>query len=846
MDYLQALLRVLVVASLIVLSACTGESDGDEPMIAPIELTSDSLQILGSPPTTIYYDSPYSYNLGAAGGTGAYKLSYIKFPDNISEDITVTSTPNPVDMTIQNISSSLDNDDAIKPQFKLEAVVSLPENVDAADITNIETAYALELTDGVNLTSQVYELSVLPNALTITSRGGVDEGEPDHESFGNLLSSYLDGSGIVCDAVSDFKIDPREVNGVSVYPAVFVVRLDAPVSKRTTVTYQTESKYSTTIPERGERNTQYARPDVDYHSFEAKQFVFEAGQSACFFAVDIIDDSTIEAIENFDLKVVSVEGAAIDFSAGVVNVEITDNEPRITIDNADLIVNEGDTYTIPISANSFSTSDIEFEVFIDTGETTASVADYLITPSNGQVLMPSGTNTAGITIEFLEDNDSDKTHEEDEVVVIRTSLDEIFEVEKSTFVINDWRESVAVSSRSNGEEAVDFVIDGSGRVITLKQIINGTASNIGFEVHNRLGEKVSLPGVSDRIISKENINFSPISISFGSERIIVVSEVDGPAADKYFGGTDFVIIAFDEDPEGDSYSLDFITQYGTEEDDKVNGAELFGSSLYAYGTSSGLRLNGDAADIANSGGNDGYLYNISTSNGEVTWSRFIGAEANEDLVSIDVGSRDIITLSSFSDPRQSGRVEALSAESKQTRDQVEPQIISSSNDVNPEDIVYDVNDSSFFVLSHGLDGSAGASGSLTHDTFVFAFNAEFEKYIDIVISSDGTDIGSLMRTMSDGTVVVGGHTDGQFSGQSHSGKNDAFIAIIERDSGTTYKLNSVMQFGTSEDDRVISIRQFNDEKFLVLWAETETDSGQEIYRISAFSMDGKMLSDLPN
>jgi hypothetical protein len=100
--------------------------------------------------------------------------------------------------------------------------------------------------------------------------------------------------------------------------------------------------------------------------------------------------------------------------------------------------------------------------------------------------------------------------------------------------------------------------------------------------------------------------------------------------------------------------------------------------------------------------------------------------------------------------------------------------------------------------------------------------------------------------MSDGTVVVGGHTDGQFSGQSHSGKNDAFIAIIERDSGTTYKLNSVMQFGTSEDDRVISIRQFNDEKFLVLWAETETDSGQEIYRISAFSMDGKMLSDLPN
>ncbi|WP_197483105.1 hypothetical protein, partial [Oleiphilus sp. HI0128] len=73
------------------------------------------------------------------------------------------------------------------------------------------------------------------------------------------------------------------------------------------------------------------------------------------------------------------------------------------------------------------------------------------------------------------------------------------------------------------------------------------------------------------------------------------------------------------------------------------------------------------------------------------------------------------------------------------------------------------------------------------------------------------------------------------------GGDDAFVTVLGRE-GAGYSQIGLVQFGSIQNDRVISLKEYSDSKFLVLWSEMQTDPGQETYRISAFSNSGEMLS----
>ncbi|WP_156506505.1 hypothetical protein, partial [Oleiphilus sp. HI0117] len=79
MDYLHVLIKATFTSvCLMLIGGCTGDSDSSEPQIAAVELSSPPLEILGFPPQTLYYDSPFTFTFGAAGGSGAYQMAYVK------------------------------------------------------------------------------------------------------------------------------------------------------------------------------------------------------------------------------------------------------------------------------------------------------------------------------------------------------------------------------------------------------------------------------------------------------------------------------------------------------------------------------------------------------------------------------------------------------------------------------------------------------------------------------------------------------------------------------------------------------------------------------------------------
>lgn len=848
MDYLHVLIKATFTSvCLMLIGGCTGDSDSSEPQIAAVELSSPPLEILGFPPQTLYYDSPFTFTFGAAGGSGAYQMAYVKHPE-INDDVTDIDT-NIVDMYIENISSSADDDDAIKPAFKLEALVEFPEGASPETLVGRNYTYGLELSDGINSTSETYDFSVAANALSFSGGSIINEGASSIASINNLVTAYNAGNTLVCNQVGDISLGRRDVDGVHVYPAAFLVELEAPVSKRTTAYYKTTSKYSSDLRERNASNIEYARPDVDYRSIAEGdgKVVFEAGQSACFVLVETIDDGIIESNETFEIEFTSVEGALIDIASANKTIEIIDNEPSVTMSNIESVGNEGSSYNIPVNLRAPYVADVEIAIYVDTDKTTAEQSDYLLTPENGVLLIPAGSLNGAISVDILENEDFDDDLSEDEKIVIRTDIEDIIDAEPSEFIINDWVDNAVVARGEIGQEAVDFTIDSNGRVISLISDTSNINSVITLSLRHRSGDIALVDGLSDLVIALPDTNLKPISISTSKDevdRIVIVYEVEAQNADGFFGRRDFGVMVLAGSESG-AFDVESTSYYGSEEDDFISSTRLYGKELYVSGNTSGFMLNGEPADIANRGGVDGFVYKIDITNNAPVWYRFVGTEEDDDIKSIDAGNRDLISLSGIRTSSMDGAISSLSVSTKLTRENVDFPEISSNRDDNVRVIRYDSDLSGFSVLADGLGleySTTGVTSSLTRDVVVYSYDSAFNSTGYTEISSSGADVGvAMINTDEDDLLIVAGQTDGQFSDQTKLGGDDAFVTVLGRE-GAGYSQIGLVQFGSIQNDRVISLKEYSDSKFLVLWSEMQTDPGQETYRISAFSNSGEMLS----
>ena len=578
--------------------------------------------------------------------------------------------------------------------------------------------------------------------------------------------------------------------------------------------------------------------------------IFNPGEAICSFIIDIPDDDLIEGEESLRVDFTRTEGGVVDVSNSTTIIDISDNEEEPRIDPSSGIVNEGDIYTLPVTFSTPLPVDLEVGVSVDIVETTADSADYALLPESGIVTIQSGTISSTLSVAIENDVDDDDLLFEDEKLVLTTDLDEILDLDPIELTINDWRENLLVASETEFEKALAMTVDSHGIITALIEDTQDDLSKAKLKSFYRTGKPVSLSDASSYVFEHDSINVTPIGIkavTIAEVRYLsVVLQVDGLYADVHRGGTDFAVAVF-KASGNDEYSLNFLKQYGSEGNDLVNGMSTHGEYLFVYGSTDGLALEGVGLSESNRGGQDGFLYKIDLTTNSLDWQRFIGTSEDEELVSIDVGNRDIVGLLETQESASDGFLRIMSTSTGVDRDGVEGEKIASLQDDQMVAVNYDGNNSRYHALFHSegsLSTDSGRTESLSSDVQLASYDSESIFSSALSIATPQYDSASDIELVSGGDyVLVGGQTEGVFSDSEQYGKSDAFVAVLVSGKNSRLAIETITQFGSAEDDALIDIEEFSDQKFFALWSEMQTSPGKLTYRISAFSIQGRMLSD---
>ena len=811
------------------------------------EISPEPLRIIGNPTDEMYYGANYEFEFGVSGGDGVYQYTYIQNPEPEDEN-DGSLAENNIDMTIQV------TDDA-KASFKLIAKPVLPDDADIAQVNNQKLKYGIKVTDGNYETIETYEFTLKKNKLSIENVEIAQESTAKFNIADSLLDLKNGGDDRVCDQIYDRNFVVGETDGQTVYPFVFQVLTEALVTERTEFYYELRTNYSESAPEMSATNVGSMRKNVDFLDKERK-IVLEPGEASCVGFIEFLDDATIEDTESVTITFTDVVGGPVDVTSAREVVELRDNEPTPRYETDKIVRNRGQSAVIPISISRPVTYPVSINFSVDADETTATLEDYAIEPQSRVITFQPGQTDAAITLNLLQKDADSAGSAEDKLITLITDVDELVEVEPYEIRINDWatqsNTQEIIASSVSDEEVIDFAVELDGFITTLIQ--TNTATNISTTL--RSFDQSSNPSnfvtSGDLELSKIGVDVVPRAIEAygsGSAFLAVVLNVNGLYADVSRGGEDFVVMMF-EKLEDNTYSLTSAKQYGTEGDDVVEGAVIKGSNLYVYGMTNGQDFEGQASDDTNNGGSDGFVYTLDSTNNNVRWARFVGTSDTDKVVSVDASNRDVVSLGSTTSSDEDAFLELFEI-SGDVDDEALDFSFSSVRDETPVSILFDSSASNFNILidsNANIDESNTPTPSLTRDAQLKSINSEGESigYLSFATSKD--DIAkSLVKTSDNAHLIVSGDTFGRFEDNTKvgTGDSDVFVSIVDSEKVSSLEIKKTIQFGTPEDDSLIKVRAASETKFFALWKEQYSSTGNTVYRISAFSVDGEKLSSDP-
>lgn len=823
-----------------------------------VDISPEPLRIIGPSSNTqidMYYDSEFKYEFGASGGDGVYRYRYIQNPIEI-DSITAGVEENTVEMSIEV------TDDA-KPSFLLRAVPKIPTDIPFDELNTKKLQFGIELTDGKNTVTNTYSFNLKKNTLSFVTPPPITEGQATDNVSTRLRDQLEKGETRVCEQIKDKTFEAGlNASGEYVFPHVFQVITNVNVAKRTEFFYRINTSYNEEQSERSSTNIRYARKGVDYVD-QVNSFVLEPGNATCAGYIHILDDQIPEDDETISIEFFKAVGGSVDVSTAKITLEIRDNELKPVYEPKNVVRNQGDTVVVPIRLSRQLNTPLNIIVSVDNDKTTATDQDYVIEPESGVVTIPQGNIEASFTVRLLKNNVGSNPSHQDKLISIQTDLDNILKVEPYTIEINQWSdftniETEIVAKTSNNEEAIDFVVDGDGIVTTLLSSNAAPHASSIIKSFNRDSTPYSVSQSGELEFSKAGISVIPKSIvseTVGTlTTMAVILNVDGKylggVDDKYYGGTDFVVIMLQKE-QGGYLEIVSAKQYGTEGDDTVAGAKLNNNTLYVYGKTNGSDFEGAPSFDTNNGGNDGFLYAINFPSNSYKWSRFIGKAEDDNLVGLAVGNRGIVTLASTLNTDEDAFVHHLFSINGLDQYDDNPVEIKTKQNDRPVAVQLDSSASGFMILldsDASLDSESQLTDSLSRDVQLLAFDAENKQGRTIALSTLADDTAkSLEVTPNKSKIIISGDTLGEFEDNQKRGGLDAFTAITKPESSSDLKL---IQFGTPGDDSIISVKVVSDTKYFVLWKENYSETGsavqnQFVYRISAFSSDGKKLSRDP-
>lgn len=854
MDYKSILLKIIFSFSLLtLLTACGGPNE--EVTVGSIKVSPEPLRIIGRPFNKLYYDSFFEAEFGASGGDGQYRYRYIQNPLSLDGE-PINESENPVEMTIEVL-------DSAKPGFVLKALpTTLPEDVSFDALNDRTYTYRLELTDGKNTITRDFEFTLSKNTLKFTKLSAAVESSVTNTPAVAMLSQKQFGNTRICNQILEQTFEKRTTDkGETVYPFVFQVFTDAPVASRTELFYRLTSLYNANETERSERNIGFLRPEVDYID-KVRSIVLEPGESTCVGFVEYLDDTFIEGEEEVRIDFFSTTGGAVDIKTASTSLSVRDDELLPVYETANIVRNAGDRIVVPIRNVVTREYPVTISVSIDQENTTADPSDYLLEPANGLVTIDAGELESSYTITLNNTVEPDIASTlKDKKITVVTDIDEIVEVDPYTIEINQWPllnapENEIISSDAGNEEAVSFAVDNDGIVTTLLAYTGSNNIKTRLKAFYRDASEFPFTDQSPTVeLGKAGLDVAPVAIESFSETskhsLYVIVNVNGLYGDVFRGGVDFAVLYYTREP-GKSFTLNSVKQYGTDGDDIVSGAVVRNDILYVFGKTNGQNFEGQPTDETNKGGDDGFIYAINAQNNTFSWSRFVGTSDNDIVKDLDAGSRDIVALVSTENTDQDAFIRKLSARSSLDQPETNSVNFNSSRDDIAVGVRFDATANRYRALLNSsalLSETNATTPTLSVDAQLMTFDSENLSTGELFISTAGDDFAVSFENMPDKQhFIIAGNTNGRFENNQRKGTSgfDAFVSIFNSKNQSAGSLVNDIQFGTLNDDQVIKVRPVSNTKFLVLWKENFTQNPSYVYRISAFSVDGRKLSRDPD
>ncbi|TNC82930.1 MAG: hypothetical protein C9356_00295 [Oleiphilus sp.] len=835
----------LVLLALVCLSGCETEIPADS------DGAHGPLDIIGSTSNRVYIGAEYNVEFGVKGGQAPYRYRYLKEAPG-GYDFEVPDAVNHLDFTIEVT-------DGAKPAFRLRGLPGLPEDQDFESFSPIKSAFYLEVSDGVNTVVKQYEYTLYQNELTYQGDTKITEGRENLGIYNNAIRNIRRGNdGDYCKTFKDYPFPVvEEVNGYTTYTNIFQVRLSVRHSSAVAFKYRIISNYRETESEIGSNNFDKARPDVDFVVAEG-EFEFDPGERICFIPVKAIDDFSIEDEEHLEIEIYDRVGGLVNYEPiATQEVVLIDNEPQVEIDPVDTVVNVGDFVSVPVSLAGESSGQ-ELHFFIDDTETTASSDSFTLVPESGVVVFPADANDATIGVDILSES-VDQPLGLDRRIQLTSEVDEYKEFDPSEIVINEWpsernpdNEIVLLS----GDEvaAVALSSDPQGRVYVIKQAENGVGDQyVVVSGYYRNADPYTLLDSSDEIVLAQagtdivakDIVFSDV----GDGILSLVTEVNGRVGDFHRGGSDFLVSSYRLDTDG---MFDFLghSQFGTEEDDIVEGVAFKDAKLYVFGQTTGQVFDSTPSEQVNRGGADGFVYRLDMGDdgSRLVWSRFVGGTEDNTVLGFAPGSSQSYALALDGLDGKRSFVQALDSSGLDSDAMEETPELGSTQVHSFKAIDRTDNGNSYFILSHGLrnPSTGSATNSGTQDVALSTFRDSNAGSSSTFIATGANDFAVDLAILDEREVIaVTGYTEGVLDGQlGKGGAQDAFFSVFDIEESADLK--SSVQFGTAGVDEPIDLLAIGDDKFLVLWSENHTSGdGSTTYRISAFAPDGRMLSPEP-
>lgn len=807
-----------------------------------------SLDIIGSAFERIYIGVEYDVELGVKGGQAPYRYRYLKNPPE-GYGFEVPEAENHLDFTIEVT-------DGAKPAFRLRGLPGLPEDQDFESFSPISSAFYLELTDGVNTIVKQYDYTLYQNELTYQGDTKITEGRENLGIYTSAIRNIRNGNGAnYCKTFKESSFPTiEEINGYTAYTNIFQVRLTARHSTAVSFKYRIRSNYKEAESEVGSNNYDKARPDVDFVVAEGV-FEFDPGERICFIPVKALDDLSVEDEETLEIEIYDRVGGLINYEPiATQEVVLIDNEPQVKIDPVDTVINVGEFVSVPVSLAGESSGQ-ELHFFLDENETTADSDTFSLVPESGVALFPSGVSDSSIGIDVLSENTAQLLGP-DPRIYLTSEVDIYEEFDPSEVVINEWPreqnpENEIVRFAEDDVAAVALASDAQGRVYVIKQAESNTGEKyVTVSAYYRNARLYSLTDASDEIVlAKPGVDIVAKNIVFsevGDGILSLITEVNGRVGEFHRGGKDFLVSNYQLNDEGTFELIDHF-QFGTEQDDEVEGVSFKDAKLFVFGQTTGQVFDGAPSDQVNRGGADGFVYrlDLGADGSRIVWFRFIGGAEDNAVLGFAPGSSQSYALTLDGLDGRSAFIQSLNTSGENAEVEEGTPELGSTNAHGFKAIKRTEKGDSYFVLSHGIrnPSSGDLTSSGTQDIAISTFRDSNTGSSSTFIATTANDFAVDFAILQEREVIgVTGYTEGVLNGQvALGGDRDAFFSVFDIEEAAD--LRSSVQFGTPGTDEAIDIVAVGEDKFLVLWREDHTSGdGSVRYRISAFAPDGRKLS----